>query len=153
MFIDPLMSLVDTAVRGQASSLQLASLAPCTSIYQFVFTMFYFLSITTTTLVAANPPVSTTTCLDAADEVSRRIDFNETVVSRATLLALIFGILSTMTLFLFSQPLMMIAGCSSPEIMSLGTSYLKIRALGRPFVLVATVLQGASIGRQDAWTP
>ena len=152
MLIDPLMSLVDTACVGQVSSLQLASLAPCTSIYQFVFTMFFFLSITTTTLVAANPLDSITTCLDA-DEVSRRIDFNETVVSCATLLALIFGLASTITLVVFSQPLMMIAGCSSPEIMSLGTNYLKIRALGLPFVLVATVLQGASIGRQDAWTP
>lgn len=39
------------------------------------------------------------------------------------------------------------------EMLAHGRKYLRIRALGLPLVLVATVLQGASLGRQDAWTP
>ena len=150
LLIDPLMSLIDTACVGQVSSLQLASMAPCTSIYQFFFVMFFFLSITTTSLVAANPPDADN--LDAK-EMGRRIDYNERVVSCATLLALACGIMATMALLLFSDPLMTIAGCSSPEMILIGRKYLRIRALGLPLVLVATVLQGASLGRQDAWTP
>ena len=150
MLLDPLMSLVDTACVGQVSTLQLASLAPCTSIYQFFFVLFFFLSITTTTLVAANSPDASH--LDE-EEVDRRIAFNEKVVSCATLIALVGGILTTIALFVFSCQLMSLAGCTGPEMMFLGVKYLKIRALGLPFVLVATVLQGASLGRQDSWTP
>jgi putative MATE family efflux protein len=144
MLIDPLMSLVDTACVGQVSSMQLASLAPCTSIYQFFFQVFFFLSTTTTTLVAANP-------LDK--DFERGNDLNEKVVSCATMLALALGTVGMVSLFAWSDPLMKLAGCANAEMLMHGRKYLRIRALGLPLVLVATVLQGASLGRQDAWTP
>lgn len=150
MLIDPVMSLVDTACVGQVSSMQLASMAPCTSIYQFFFVIFFFLSTTTTTMVAANPPNADNL---TNEQVQERIDHNEKVVSCATMLALISGVVVTIGLIAFSDPLMSIAGCSSVEMMAHGRKYLRIRALGLPLVLVATVLQGASLGRQDAWTP
>jgi putative MATE family efflux protein len=150
MLLDPIMSLVDTACVGQISHVQLACLAPCTSIYQLVFVMFYFLSITTTTLIAANPLVTDDV---NTTEINRRIDENEKVLSCAAFLALICGVIATSVLCWFSKSLISLAGCSDPEMILLGESYLRIRALGLPFVLVATVLQGASIGCQDAVTP
>jgi len=150
MILDPVMSLVDTACVGQVSSLQLASLAPCTSIYQFFFVMFYFLSTTTTTLIAASPPDAKNL---TQQQVEQRIDYNEKVVSCATMLAVISGTLAMLGLIIFADQLIHIAGTSSLDMLFHGRRYLRIRALGLPLVLVATVLQGASLGRQDAWTP
>lgn len=138
LLVDPLMSLVDTACVGQVCSLQLASLAPCTSICQFIFSACLFLSATTTNLVAS--PEST--------EEDR-----ERVVSSACILALMLGSAVTAVLILFANPLLSLAGCHGATMQHYGRQYLCIRALGMPFVLHATVLQGASLGRQDAWTP
>jgi len=148
--VDPVMSLVDTACVGQVSSLQLASLAPCTSICQFLFFSFFFLCTATTTFVAANPP-------DAPglepSEVSRRLIFNEQIVSSASGLAVGLGLVIAGILLTFPDQLLLLAGCAKGEMMSLGKSYLRIRALGLPSVFLLMVLQGASLGRQDAWTP
>lgn len=148
--MDPVMSLVDTACVGQVSSLQLASLAPCTSICQFLFFAFFFLSTGTTTFVAANPP-------DAAglepQEVERRLRFNEQILSSTSALALGLGIVSAAVLLMFPNSLLSLAGCAPGEMMMHGRTYLRIRALGLPPVFLAMAMQGASLGRQDAWTP
>ena len=151
MLVDPVMSLVDTACVGQISSLQLASMAPCTSIYQFIFLGCYFLSATTTNLVAANRPNPSLQL--SAELQQERDDYNERVVSSASLLALVLGAGLAGLLFSFSDPLLSLAGCTGTEMLFHGKRYLLIRALGLPFVLVATVLQGASLGCHDALTP
>ena len=144
------MSLVDTACVGQISSLQLASMAPCTSIYQFIFLGCYFLSATTTNLVAANRPDPS---LPVELQQRERDDYNERVVSCASLLAVVLGTCLAGFLFAFSDPLLSLAGCTGTDMLFHGRRYLLIRALGLPFVLVATVLQGASLGCHDALTP
>ena len=150
MLIDPIMSLVDTACVGQVSSLQLAALAPSTSICQFVFCTFFFLSAATTNLVAGNPPDAQG--LDK-EEITKRVDRNERVVSSACFLAMLLGTLTSVALFKWSDPLLSLAGCKNASMLPIARQYLRIRALGLPPVLVATVLQGASLGRSDAGTP
>lgn len=154
MLLDPIMSLIDTACVGQVSTTALAAMAPCTSIFQFAFFAFFFLSAATTNLVASNPPESV---YDANDtkEAARRVDFNERVVSNAAGLALILGSLVTASLVHFSDPLLKLAGipASNTALLNAARPYLLIRAMGLPFVFLATVLQGSSLGRGNAWRP
>jgi len=151
MLLDPIMSLIDTACVGQVSTTALAAMAPCTSIFQFAFFAFFFLSAATTNLVASNPPESANDTKEAA----KRVDFNERVVSNAAALALILGSLVTLSLVTFSDPLLKLAGipASNTALLNAARPYLLIRAMGLPFVFLATVLQGSSLGRGNAWRP
>jgi putative MATE family efflux protein len=149
MLLDPIMSIVDTACVGQVSTLQLASMAPCTSIFQFLFISFFFLSAATTNLIAAKPVEST----HNEKQAQQVTNFHENVVSYASSLAVVLGVLLTTILFKFSDPLLTLAGCADPGMLQAARSYLRIRALGMPFLFLATVLQGAYLGKHDAWTP
>ena len=151
MLLDPIMSLIDTACVGQISTTALAAMAPCTSIFQFIFFAFFFMSAATTNLVASNPPESVYSVHDTT-EAAKRVDLNERVVSNASLLALGLGTLVSASLIKFCDPLLALAG-TSPALLEAARPYLLIRAVGIPFVFVATVLQGSSLGRGNAWRP
>mmetsp|Transcript_6879 Transcript_6879/g.15066 ORF Transcript_6879/g.15066 Transcript_6879/m.15066 type:complete len:654 (+) Transcript_6879:151-2112(+) len=154
MLLDPIMSLIDTACVGQVSTTALAAMAPCTSIFQFAFFAFFFLSAATTNLVASNPPESVYDPNDTK-EANGRVDFNERVVSNAAGLALVLGTIVTTFLVKFSDPLLKLAGipASNAALLNAARPYLLIRAAGLPFVFLATVLQGSSLGRGNAWRP
>jgi putative MATE family efflux protein len=77
---------------------------------------------------------------------------NERVVSNASLLALVLGTLVSVSLVKFCDPLLTLAG-TSPALLEAARPYLLIRAVGIPFVFLATVLQGGSLGRGNAWRP
>ena len=149
------MSLIDTTCVGQVSTKSLAAMAPSTSIFQFAFFAFFFLSAATTNLVASNPPESVYNVNDskAVEEAKRRVDFNERVVSNASALAVILGTVCTASIIKFSDPLLKLAGIPSASLLTAARPYLIIRALGLPFVFLATVLQGSSLGRGNAWRP
>lgn len=151
MLLDPIMSLIDTACVGQVSTTALAAMAPCTSIFQFIFFAFFFMSAATTNLVASNPPESVHSVHDTT-EAAKRVDLNERVVSNASLLALVLGTLVSVSLVKFCDPLLSLAG-TSPALLEAARPYLLIRAAGIPFVFLATVLQGGSLGRGNAWRP
>lgn len=152
MLLDPIMSLIDTACVGQISTTALAAMAPCTSIFQFCFFAFFFLSAATTNLVASNPPE---TVVGDGKEAARRVLFNEKVVSNASLLAVLLGTAVSGALFKFCDPLLSMAGipASNTALLQAARPYLLIRAVGIPFVFLATVLQGASLGRGNAMRP
>jgi len=154
MLLDPIMSLIDTACVGQVSTTALAAMAPCTSIFQFAFFAFFFLSAATTNLVASNPPESVYNP-NNTKEAAKRVDFNERVVSNAAGLAVLLGSLVTFCLVQFSDPLLKLAGipASNTALLNAAKPYLLIRAMGLPFVFLATVLQGSSLGRGNAWRP
>ena len=152
MLLDPIMSLIDTACVGQISTTALAAMAPCTSIFQFCFFAFFFLSAATTNLVASNPPE---TVVGDGEEAARRVLFNEKVVSNASLLAVVLGTIVSGALFKFCDPLLRMAGipASNTALLQAARPYLLIRAVGIPFVFLATVLQGSSLGRGNAMRP
>jgi len=126
-------------------------MAPCTSIFQFIFFAFFFMSAATTNLVASNPPESVYSVHDTT-EAAKRVDMNERVVSNASLLAVVLGTLVSASLIKFCDPLLALAG-TTPALLDAARPYLLIRAVGIPFVFLATVLQGGSLGRGDAWRP
>jgi|AntAceMinimDraft_12_1070368.scaffolds.fasta_scaffold37319_1 MATE family multidrug resistance protein len=139
LLADPLMSLIDTAVVGQHSSTSLAALGPNTAVFQIVFQLFSFLSITTTGMVAR-------ACADGDNKTVRR------ALANSTILALTFGGATCLGLNLFSAQVLQAMGCS-PDLVVAAMPYLKIRAFAIPAVLFCTSAQGGCLGQQDARTP
>jgi len=146
---DPLMSLVDTACVGQHSSLHLAALAPNTSVFNLFFQLFTFLGLTTANLIANNsanlPGLSKT-------EKQLRLDTSSRVLAHSMVLALLSG-LACCTFMICSGPALLTAMGATPETLAPALSYLQIRALASPALMVANVAQGACLGQQDSWTP
>ena len=139
LLADPLMSLIDTAAVGRHGSTSLAALGPNTAVFQIVFQLFSFLSITTTGMVAR-------ACADGDGETVRRS------LANATFLALSFGSAVCLGLNLFAADVLRVMGCSS-DLVAAATPYLRIRAFAVPAALFSTCAQGGCLGQQDAKTP
>ncbi|KAL0055499.1 hypothetical protein WJX82_001214 [Trebouxia sp. C0006] len=146
---DPLISLVDTACVGQVSSLQLASLGPNTAIFNLIFQVFAFLSVTTTNVLATNsiqaPGISD-------KERKRRLAFSEMMLSYTLCVAMMLGLCIIVFLEAVGPWLLTLVG-SSADILGPALQYLRIRATASPAVMLVMVAQGACFGQQDAWTP
>ncbi|CAL5333592.1 unnamed protein product [Camellia sinensis] len=137
----PLMSLIDTAVIGQGSSLELAALGPGTVLCDNMSYVFMFLSIATSNMVA--------TSLAKRDkkEVQHQI-------SILLFVGLTCGILMFFFMrFLGAWALTAFAGPKNMHIVPAANKYVQIRALAWPAVLVGWVAQSASLGMKDSWGP
>ena len=139
LLADPLMSLVDTAVVGQHSSTSLAALGPSTAVFQIVFQLFSFLSITTTGMVAR-------ACAGGDNGTVRR------ALANSTILAIAFGAVTCLGLNAFAPAVLRAMGCGA-DLVAAATPYLRIRAIAIPAVLFCTSAQGGCLGIQDARTP
>lgn len=146
---DPLMSLIDTACVGHVSALQLAALGPNTAIFNFVFQLFAFLGVATTSTIASNSPK-----LPGLDPSARaaRLHAAQTTLSNSLCLALVCGALA-MAALLTQGPRLLAAMGTPAEVVGPALQYLRIRALAAPAVMIMSVSQGACLGQQDAWTP
>uniref|UniRef100_A0A0D3EZZ7 Protein DETOXIFICATION n=1 Tax=Oryza barthii TaxID=65489 RepID=A0A0D3EZZ7_9ORYZ len=137
----PLMSLIDTMVIGQTSSLQLAALGPGTVFCDYLCYIFMFLSIATSNMVA--------TSLAKKDE-----ELAQHQVSMLLFVALTCGL----GMFLFTklfgtQVLTAFTGSGNYDIISAANTYAQIRGFAWPAVLVGLVAQSASLGMKDSWGP
>eukprot|EP00873_Tetraselmis_striata_P020415 jgi/Tetstr1/440679/TSEL_028988.t1 len=146
---DPLMSLVDTACVGQYSSLHLAALAPNTSVFNLFFQIFTFLGYTTTNLIASNS-VRAAGLTDK--ERATRSETASRVLAHSLVLAFGSGLACTAIMLTCGHALLTTMG-ATPDTLGPALSYLQIRALASPAVMIANVAQGACLGQQDSWTP
>lgn len=137
----PLMSLIDTAVIGQGSSVELAALGPGTVLCDNLSYVFMFLSIATSNMVA--------TSLAAKDrnEVQHQISILLFVGLTAGVGMLLF------TRFFGSWALTAFAGPKNAHIVPAASKYVQIRGLAWPAVLIGWVAQSASLGMKDSWGP
>ncbi len=135
----PLVSLVDTAFVGQLGRVPLGALGVNTSIFSMTFVVFNFLAYGTT------PRVGRALGNDDRDEAGR-------VVVRALVLAVGVGVVALVALQAFARPILLAMGASE-ELMAPALSYLRIRALAGPAVLLITASHGAFRGYQDTRTP
>ena len=136
---DPLVSLIDTAFVGQLGRVPLAALGVNTSIFSMTFVVFNFLAYGTTPRVGR-----------AVGE-GDRAEAGRAVV-RALTLAVLAGVGALVVLQLLARPVLQVMG-ASPEMMGPALSYLRIRALAGPAVLLITASHGAFRGYQDTRTP
>ncbi|CAA7028298.1 unnamed protein product [Microthlaspi erraticum] len=137
----PLMSLIDTAVIGQGSSLELAALGPATVVCDYLCYTFMFLSVATSNLVA------TSLARRDKDEVQHQI-------SILLFIGLACGVMMMVFTRLFgSWALTAFTGAKNAEIVPAANTYVQIRGLAWPAVLIGWVAQSASLGMKDSWGP
>lgn len=137
--IDPLLTLADTAFVARLGTVDLAALGVDTAILGFAFFAFNFLAYVVTPLVAR--------ALGGG-----RPDEARRWVGDALFLAVLLGIIVSVILEI-AAPLFVDLMGAGPEIADPAISYLRIRALATPAVLVVTAGHGAFRGHKDTRTP
>lgn len=136
---DPLLSLVDTAFVSRLGTVPLAALGVDTALFSFAFFAFNFLAYATTPMVARR--------LGAGDDTGAG-----RVVAQAVYLALGLGVVTATALIVFALGLVRLMQASG-EVVEPAVSYLRIRALAAPAMLVVTAGHGAFRGMHDTRTP
>ncbi|TYJ44342.1 hypothetical protein E1A91_A03G217400v1 [Gossypium mustelinum] len=137
----PLMSLIDTAVIGQGSSIELAALGPGTVLCDYMSYVFMFLSVATSNMVA------TSLAREDKNEVQHQISVLLFVGLTGGLFMLFF------TKLFGSWALAAFTGPNNAHIVPAANTYVQIRGLAWPAVLVGWVAQSASLGMKDSWGP
>jgi putative MATE family efflux protein len=136
---DPLLGLVDTAVVGRLGAAELGALGLAVAVLTAVSWIFNFLVFGTTSTVARAIGAGD---LDAA---GRR-------VSHAAQVALALGVVVGAALLL-AAPVLLGALGAVDELLGPAVTYLRIRAVGVPLLLLAYVGHGAFRGVADTRTP
>jgi putative MATE family efflux protein len=137
--VEPLYVLVDTAVVGRLGTEPLAGLALAATVLSFVVAGSNFLTYGTTERVARRLGAGSTA--DAAD-----------VGVNAMWLSIMVGAVATPALVFGARPISMLLG-GSGDVLEYAVLYLRISAVGVPFVLVTLAAQGVMRGAADYTTP
>jgi len=136
---DPLVSLVDTAWVGRLGADALATLGIATTVLISFFFVFNFLAYGATPLIGA--------ALGRGEpQVAARVG------GAAAAMASIAGVLSLAAALVFAPLLVRIMGADA-SIAADTVTYLRIRSLALPAVLLITVGHGVFRGHQDTRTP
>jgi MATE family multidrug resistance protein len=137
--IDPLLTLTDTAFVARLGVEPLAALGVDAAILGLAFFGFNFLAYVTTPLVAQ--------ALGGGDRALAR-----RWVGDALLLAVVIGLLVSVLLEVLAPWFVDLMGAQA-DVAGPAVSYLRIRALATPAVLIVTAGHGAFRGYQDTRTP
>ncbi len=137
--IDPLLTLTDTVFVARLGVTELAALGVDTAILTFAFFGFNFLAYVTTPLVAQ--------ALGGGNPARAR-----RLVGDALLLAVVLGLLTMVVLEILAPWFIDLMGAGE-EVAGPAVSYLRIRAIATPAVLIVTTGHGAFRGYQDTRTP
>jgi Na+-driven multidrug efflux pump len=138
--VTPLLSLVDSAVVGRQSALGLASLAPATTLCDWLTYMLYPLGQVTTNFVAS-------ALAQGERQRERR------TVRMGLVLAVGCGVALCALLLLASGPLLGLLATSDFELLlPYARAYTCVRALGMPAALSFVVLQASFLGAKK-WRP
>lgn len=136
---DPLLGLVDTAFVGRLGSESLAGLGIAAALFSVAFFVFNFLEYGTTSEVARS--------VGAGDRAA---------AGRATItagvLAVLAGIAVAALLLLLAGPMVGALGASG-LVKAEAVTYVMIRALAAPAVLMVRAAHGVYRGHQDTRTP
>ena len=142
----PLLTLIDTSAVGlcsgaEGSALEIAALGPGGSVCDGAVYFYTFLNIAMTNFLASE-----------ATEEKR-----DAVVARGATLALRNGILALIWLRLIARPFLafFIGGRASGalEVQRRAATYVNVRALGVPFLLLGNALTAALLGAKDSKAP
>ncbi len=136
---DPLVSLVDLAYVGRLGTTELAAVAVAAAVFGVAFAAFNFLSYGTTPLVAVAMGRSD------AEGAGR-------VATTAILAGVVLGVVAMAVLLVFPHELLRALGAGD-DILGPDTTYLRIRALALPALLLITAFHGIFRGLQNTRTP
>ena len=147
MIADPALSLVDTGFVGRLGAVPLAALGACTSVFHLAFNAFRATTTATTSLVATS--LSTA----GRDEEENREEARM-VVDTSIRLGLTIGALVLVALSLGWSYILDAMGIGSDSaLLQPAQSYLRIRALAAPAVLLISVAEGAFRGYGNTRIP
>lgn len=136
---EPLFLLADSAIVGHLGTAPLAGLGVASAVLLTATNVFVFLAYGTTAVVARR-----TGAHDPKGALAAGID--------GLWLALVLGILATIGIIVFAEPLIQAFGASEAAAAQ-GVTYLQISALGIPPMLVVLAATGVLRGLQDTTTP
>lgn len=137
--IDPIVTIVDTAWVGRIGTVELAALAVAGAVFAAVFSVFNFIQVTITPLIAA--------------EIGREQLGRAGAIARgAVWIAAILGVVLGAIFILLSPAITDLFGSAS-DVTTEATTYLQIRFLALPVMLIATVGHGVYRGHHDTKTP
>ena len=136
---EPLYRLVDTAIVGRIGKEELGGVAIAVSILSLVIAGSNFLAYGTTQRVANR--------LGSSDTAGAA-----NVGVQATWLAGMIGVVAAPLLVLLAEPFTDLLGASD-EVLPFAVTYLRISAIGVPFVLVGLAAQGTQRGASDYRSP
>lgn len=137
--IDPIVTIVDTAWVARLGTVPLAALAVSGAVFAAVFSVFNFIQVAVTPLIAT--------------EVGKgRLDRAGGIASGATVIAIVIGALFA-ALFIVLAPSITELFGAEPDVARDATAYLRIRFLALPMMLIASVGHGVYRGHHDTKTP
>jgi len=137
--IDPLVTIVDTAWVGRLGTSPLAALAIAGAVFAAVFSVFNFVQVTITPLIAG--------------EVARGNRRKAGQIAVGSLwIAVGLGI-ALCVVFVALAPAITGLFKPKPEVAASAVAYLQIRFLALPLILIATVGHGVYRGHQNTKTP
>jgi putative MATE family efflux protein len=137
--IDPLVTIVDIAWVARLGTVPLAAIAVAGAVFMAVFSVFNFVHVAVTPLVAG--------------EVGRNdIKRAGSIATSAILIAFAIGVALAVVFIIVSDDVVGLFG-SEPAVASEAGSYLRVRFLALPPMIVATVGHGVYRGHQDTKTP
>jgi MATE family multidrug resistance protein len=136
---DPLVSLIDTAFVGRLGADALGSLAIAVAVFTLAFAVFNFLAYGTTPMIAR--------AIGRGDQdAAGRIALNAVVVGA------VLGVVTAVALAVVAVPLLKLLG-AGPDTLDGAVTYLSIRTLALPAMMLVTVGHGVFRGYQDTRTP
>jgi MATE family multidrug resistance protein len=137
--IDPLVTLVDTAWVARLGTVPLAAIAVAGAVFMAVFSVFNFVHVAVTPLVAG--------------EVGRNdLKRAGSIATSAVVIAFAIGVALAIVFIALSDQVVGLFG-SEPAVASEAGSYLRVRFLALPAMIIATVGHGVYRGHQDTRTP
>ena len=136
---EPLFLLADSAIVGHLGTPQLAGLGVASAILLTAANVFVFLAYGTTATVARHLGAGS-----RPNAVSAGID--------GAWLAIALGTATGVAVAVTAEPLCGVFG-ASPEAIGYAVTYLRISAIGIPFMLVVLAVTGVLRGLQDTKTP
>jgi MATE family, multidrug efflux pump len=137
--LDPLVSIVDTAWVGRLGTEALASLAIASAVFAAVFSIFNFVSMTVTPLVAGEV---------GRRDISRAGDITRTAV----VVSVVTGIVVAVVAIAAAGAVVSVFGATGTVAIE-ATAYLRVRFLALPALLLVMVGHGVFRGHSDTRTP
>lgn len=137
--MDPVVSIVDTAWVGRIGTVPLAALAVASAVFAAVFSVFNFVSMSITPLVAGEVGAG-------------RLDRAGAITKGAIGVTAVVGVLVAAVAIGLSAPIVKAFG-AAPDVAVSAIVYLRIRFLALPVMLIAMVGHGVFRGHSDTKTP
>lgn len=136
---DPLISLVDTAFVGNLGRVPLGALGAAAAVFGVAFSLFIFLAYGTTPMIARTRAAGN-------EELAMRVG------GHALTLAVGVGLVMGVVLAATAEWTLSVIGAGD-DVLPSAVSYLRIRSLALPAVLVVTAGHGIYRGYADTRTP